>query len=435
MNVSSLPPTKWPWLSLTVFLLALGCQPSAPDENTSSSSHTPQSSATEQIPAPQEGISAGHSLSEQGTHEPEHEDHEVIRLDPEALQGQSFQTAVVERRPIREEIQATATIQPNAYKLTHVSPRIEGKAVQVFAKLGDHVQAGQVLAILDSIELGYKKSAFRQARTMLLVNKANYEREKRLFKQQISSEKDYLDAKGAYLESLAAYQAAFEALELMGLSHEEIEALGAKQTGHHPLSAFPLKAPQAGTVIARHITPGELITPRDKPFTIADLSTVWILLDIYEQDLAHVQVGAQVRIAVDAYPEERFHGTLTYLDNVLNPETRTVQARVEIPNPPDQEKRLRPGMFAKAWVTTSRFKQDRVLVVPRSAIQHVEGQPVVFVEERPGTYHKRAVTLGSVDGSYVEVRTGLKEGERVVTKGSFYLKSILEGEKMAGHTH
>ena len=355
-----------------------------------------------------------------------------ITLAPEALKGQAFQTVVVERRVVREGIQATANIKPNAYKLTHVSPRIEGKAVNVTAELGDLVKPGDTLALLDSIELGSKKSAFRRARTTLLVNKANYEREKRLFKQQISSEKDYLDAKGAYQQSLVSYQAAFEALELVGLSHQDIEAIIESKGGHHPLSFFSLTAPQAGTIIARHITPGELITPSDKPFTIADLTTVWILLDIYEKDLANVQEGANVRITVDSYPGETFRGTVVYLSNLVNPDTRTIEARVEIPNP---HGRLRPGMFARASIASSGSMDKKSLVVPQDAIQHITEQPVAFVEEQPGTYEKRIVTLGSVDDPYVEVLAGLKEGERVVTKGSFYLKSVLLEETLGGHAH
>lgn len=355
-----------------------------------------------------------------------------ITLAPEALKGQTFQTVAVERGVVREGVQATATIQPNAYKLTHVSPRIEGKAIKVMAELGDVVKTGETLALLDSIELGSQKSAFRQARTTLLVNKANYEREKRLFEQQISSEKDYLDAKGAYQQSLASYQAAFEALELVGLSHQDIEAIIENKGGHHPLSTFSLTASQAGTIIERHMTPGELITPSDKPFTIADLNSVWILLDIFEKDLSSVRVGANVRIAVDAFPGETFRGTVVYLSNLLDPDTRTVEARVEIPNP---DGRLRPGMFARASIAHSGSQGKQVLKIPQDAVQHIEGQPVVFVEKQPGTYEKRTVTLGSQDAPFVEILSGVQEGERVVTKGSFYLKSVLLEETLGGHGH
>ncbi|MDT7043695.1 efflux RND transporter periplasmic adaptor subunit, partial [Candidatus Nitronereus thalassa] len=177
--------SMWKYVLILFVLSGVGCQESQ------------TSSSTEGKDGKQE---QGHESDEHGE-EDQHEGEkhsDEITVAPEALEGQTFQTAVVEPRLVREGIQATANIKPNEYKLTHVSPRIEGKAVKVIAELGDLVKPGQTLAQLDSIELGSKKSAFRQARTTMLVNKANYEREKRLFDQQISSEKDYLDAQGAY---------------------------------------------------------------------------------------------------------------------------------------------------------------------------------------------------------------------------------------------
>lgn len=352
-----------------------------------------------------------------------------LTVPAQALEGQAFQAAVVERRAFRDEIQATATIKPNEYRLVHVSPRIEGRAMDILVQQGDQVKLGQPLALLDSIELGQKKSAFLQAMTNRDVDQRNFERQKGLFEQRISSEKEYLEAKGAYEKSLAAYRAADEALRLIGLPDEEIKKINWSEKGK-PLSSFPLLAPQAGTVIERPFTRGELITPKDNAFTIADLSTVWFLLDIYEQHLAVVKVGSEVEITVDAYVGETFRGKIIYLGYVVNQETRTTDARVEIANP---DRRLRPGMFARATLTLpSANEGQKVIAVPQDAIQQIDEQPVAFVEERPGSYLVRQVVVGRRSGHDVEVRSGLSEGERVVTQGSFYLKSILLKERIAG---
>ena len=146
--------------------------------------------------------------------------------------------------------------------------------MDVPAKRGDVVKAGEVLAELDSIELGERKAAFLEAKVSLDVSRRNYQRESNLFKQQISSEKEYLEAKGTFERSEAAYRAASETLRLLGLSENEIDALTWNGGGRHALSYFPLSSPFSGTVIARHITLGELVRPEDTPFTIADLSTV-----------------------------------------------------------------------------------------------------------------------------------------------------------------
>ncbi|KXK00564.1 MAG: putative heavy metal efflux system, membrane fusion protein [Nitrospira sp. OLB3] len=352
-----------------------------------------------------------------------------LTIAPQALEGQTFQTDLVERRAFRDEIQATASIKPNEYRLIHLSPRIEGRIIKVMAELGDRVKSDQPLALLDSIELGKKKADYLQAKTNRDVDERNYLREEGLFKQRITSEKEYLDAKGKYEKSLAAYRAAYEALRLIGLSEEQIKRIswGEKR---EPLSYFPLVSPQEGTVIERTITPGELITPKDKAFTIADLSTVWILLDIYEQHLAAVKVGSEVEITVDAYPKEKFRGKIVYLSYLLNPDTRTVDARVEIAN---LDRRLRPGMFARAALILPSTQEDqKVLVVPQNAIQQIDEKPVAFVQERPGSYLVRQVMVGRRSGNDVEVRSGLTEGQRVVTQGSFYLKSILLKERIAG---
>ena len=355
-------------------------------------------------------------------------DHERVTVAAEALAGLGLETAPVERRRFGDEIRATAVIKANENRLAHVSPPIPGRAVEVRTVLGDIVPAGETLAYLDSLELGEKKAAYLQARTNLEVARRNYEREEKLFRQRISSEKDYLETKGEFERSDAAYRAAREALRLVGLTDAEIEGITWGGQGH-PLSHFPILAPFGGTVIEQHITMGELVRPEDKPYAIADLTTLWILLDVYEKDLARVSLGKDVQVRVDAYPSEAFSGQIVYLSHVLDESTRTARARVEIDNGAG---RLRPGMFATAIVALSGPSTDAVLVVPEAAIQRVRGEPTAFVEESAGTYAVRPLTLGAHAGERVEVTAGLEEGERVVVAGAFTLKSVLLKDELAG---
>jgi len=360
---------------------------------------------------------------------PEPHAEERIELPPKAREAASLKTVAAAERPLVQALRATAVIKPNEYRLAHVSPRIPGKAIEVRALLGNNVEPGETLAFLDSLELGEKKSVFLQARTNLEVARRNYAREGRLFKQQISSEKEYLEAKGEFERSEAAYRAAHEALRLVGLSDREIEQIAWGGKGH-PLSYFPLLAPLAGTVVEQHLTIGELVEPNESPYTIADLTTVWALLDIYEKDLARVDEGDAVQITVQAYPGETFRGQVTYLSNLLDPATRTAQARVEIDN---RDGRLRPGMFAAATIASPSPTARTALVVPRDAIQHVRGKPVVLVEGELGTYQMRELALGQEAGADVEVLSGLAAGERVVTDGAFYLKATVLKEEMGEH--
>lgn len=376
---------------------------------------------------PSEGLEPGPEEKGHGAHEEEH-----VELSPEALQTIELETAPVALEPLAAAIQATGEIKPNAYRLAHVSPRIAGKAIEVSGVLGQAVEPGQNLALLDSLELGERKSAFLQARSNLNVARRNYDREERLFEDKISSEREYLAARSEFERSEAAYQAAREALHLVGLAKQDIDAIQWETEGGQKLSYFPLVAPFAGTIIERHITIGELISPEDKPFTIADLGTVWVLLDVYEKDLAHLREGAPVRVTVDAYPGEKFAGKVLYVSRQVDPATRTIEARIEVDN---EDGRLRPGMFARAAIGSAGVDAKDSLVVPRDAVQRVREETVVFVPEEDGGFEPRKVELGREANEKVEILSGLSAGERVVTNGAFYLKSTLLKEEMSGHDH
>jgi len=357
----------------------------------------------------------------------EHGDKRVV-LSPAAVSGMGLKTAPAERRVLDAAIRATAVIRANENRLAHVSPRISGKVAEVKAVLGDRVAAGHVLAFLDSLELGEKKSAFLQARANLNVARRNYDREERLFKQRISSEKDYIESKGEFERSDAAYRGSREALRLLGLTDKEIEeiAWGGKD---HPLSHFPIVAPFAGTIIEQHSTLGELIKPEEKPYTIADLSTLWILLDVYEKDLRRIEKGTATEVRVDAYPDERFSGQIVYLSDILDEATRTARARVEVDNRNGQ---LRPGMFATAVITLPSATAAPGVTIPTAAVQQINGRPVAFVEDAGGAYAVRDLSLGRETEGLVEVLAGVNEGERVVTDGSFTLKSEVLKDQLAG---
>lgn len=362
-----------------------------------------------------------------GGHEEEH-----IELSPEALASTELETALAVLEPLATEIQATGEIKPNEYRLAHVSPRIAGKAIEVSGVLGQAVEPGQSLALLDSLELGERKSALLQSRSNLAVAKRNYDREARLFKAKISSEREYLEGKNEFERSEASYRAAREALHLVGLAKPDIDAIQWETEGGKKLSYFPLVAPFAGTVIERHITIGELVSPEDKPFTIADLGTVWVILAVYEKDLAHLREGASVRVTVDAYPGETFAGKVLYVSRQVDPATRTTEARIEVDN---TDGRLRPGMFARAAISSAEPDSSDSLVVPREAIQRVRDEAVVFVPDDDGGFEAREVEVGREAAEKVEVLSGLSSGERVVTNGAFYLKSTLLKEEMSGHDH
>ncbi|MFA9408704.1 MAG: efflux RND transporter periplasmic adaptor subunit [Candidatus Dadabacteria bacterium] len=377
--------------------------------------------------------SEGEITKPEDKHTDEHsETQDHIKLSQEALTTLNLKTSVVERKPLSSEIKTTAVIEPNRTRIAHVSPRISGRVVDVKAFLGDSVQQGQVLAELDSIELGQTKAEYLESKANLEVARANYSRENRLFKKQITSEKEYLYAKAEFIRSESALNTALETLRLLGLSDEEIKSLKWGETDH-PASIFPLIAPFTGTVVEQHIVLGEFIKPEDKPYTIADLSHLWIQLDIYEKDLRWVEVGKTVDIKVNAYPDENFEGKITYVSDILDESTRAAKARVEILN---MDGKLKPGMFATAIISIPSSDNEEGIVVLSTAIQQIEGKSAVFVQEGEDSFEMRGVSLGQHSGDYVQVLKGLSPGDKVVTEGGFYLKSALLKEELGeGHAH
>ncbi len=377
--------------------------------------------------------SEGEITKPEDEHTDEHSDSEDhIKLSQEALTTLNLKTSVVERKPLNSEIKTTAVIEPNRTRIAHVSPRISGRVVYVKAFLGDSVQQGQVLAELDSIELGQTKAEYLESKANLEVARANYSRENRLFKKQITSEKEYLYAKAEFIRSESTLNTALETLRLLGLSNEEIKSLEWGETDH-PASIFPLIAPFTGTVVEQHIVLGEFIKPEDKPYTIADLSHLWIQLDIYEKDLRWVEGKKNVDIKVNAYPDENFEGKITYVSDILDESTRAAKARVEILN---MDGKLKPGMFATAIISIPSSDNEEVIVVLSTAIQQIEGKSAVFVQEGEDSFEMRGVSLGQNSGDYVEVLKGLSPGDKVVTEGGFDLKSIhLKEELGGGHAH
>ncbi len=361
-----------------------------------------------------------------------HEEEGRITLSPEALKTLNLKTTPVELRNLGGEIKTTAVIEPDQTRIAHVSPRIPGRVIEIKTLLGDSVRKDQVLAELDSIELGQAKAEYLKSIANLEVARANFQREDRLYKKQISSEKEYLDAKGEFLRSEAEFNTARETLRLLGLTDKEIDDL-TWGSGEHPPSHYPLLAPFDGTAIEKHIVLGELIKPEDKPYIIADLSRLWIQLDIYEKDLGWVSTGKEVTIRVDSFPDVQFKGTVTYISDILDESTRTAKARVEVDN---TDRKLKPGMFATAIISTPSNGTKEVISIPSSAVQQIRGKPSVFILKDQDSFELKELELGKESGDFIEVINGLKPGEKVVTTGGFYLKSLLLKEEMGeGHAH
>lgn len=339
----------------------------------------------------------------------------IIRLDSAARRLANV-TLVTVSPGTSGALVANGTITYDANRVSVIASRTEGRIVSVAADLGQSVRAGARLATAQSAEVGQTRGDLARARATMDVARRNYEREQRLFAEQITPQKELLDAEGAFRTAEADYNAAVARLRAVGASTGE----GA---------TFALVTPVAGTVVERNASPGQTVGPSTNVFTVADLRHVWITVDVYEGDLARVREGARAFVIPTALPDASFPGTVTYAGGIVDSATRTFKVRVEVDNP---ARRLRPGMFAQVRIQTPPASGGAgagggSLIVPEIAVQEVAGKRVVFVA-RPaaGEYVARPVTVGPRAGDGMVVITGgLRQGDRIVTTGAFQLKATL----------
>ena len=410
------PDRIWMWsFAVLVVLPGTGCTERADHDR--ASHRQGEASAHDQ----QEGERDEHGHGEHG-------DEGVVELGPEAIERIGLRTQPVARHALAGRRTTTGNLGFDEERLAHVVPRVTGRLVSVPGSLGAVVAAGEELAVLDSTALGEARAAFLRARARHEVAQRRFEREKALSADRISSEQEVLEAEAEARESVADLAVTRERLRLLGLSSEAIEGLS---WGDPESSLASVRAPFAGRIVSREATVGELVSPQDTLFTLADLAEVWLWIDLYERDLSQVAAGARVEVRLDAWPGETFSGELAYVANQVDPASRIVRARVDLPNP---ERRLKPGMFARVGLA-SGDEPVPVLALPRTAVQRDGDEPIVFVRTAPGRFVRREVEIGRIGDDLVEVLGGVVEGEDVVIEGAFLLRSQASADELGGHHH
>jgi len=350
----------------------------------------------------------------------------VIELPEGSPALRGLETERVAFQPIGMSLRAQGgKILANENRLAHLSARVPGRIVAVYANLGDRVKTGDRLLLLDSPAFGEAQLEYRKTMTAVRVTEKALERAKALVERGAIGAGEYQRREADYDNARADLHEAEEKLHLLGMTEQEIEQLAKKELPHAKVAQVYLRAPFAGEVIERNATVGEVVDPNKMLFTVADLSAVWVRADFPEQQARQLQIGLDVEVRVSAYPEVVFHGAITYVGAVIDPVTRTIMARSSLPNP---DRRLRPEMFAEVTLHTP---EQQVLAAPRAALQQVGSRTVVFVVRGPRRFVWRDVKTGEYSNDYVEIKAGVDEGEELVTKGSYALKSEALREQMS----
>ena len=353
-----------------------------------------------------------------------------VTLTDSQIKLAEIKTAFVSRGDIYIELPLLGEVTLNQDRLAHIVPRIPGIVKAVHKMLGDRVRTGDVMATIRSRELADAKAAYLAAHERVALAQANFTREEGLWKEKISSKKEYLDAKQALAETRIELRSAEQKLRVLGFSSEYLKTSLLTEPGES-FTQYDITAPFDGTIIEKHIAQGEIVGEDADLYALCNLDTVWVIGSVYERDIARIKQGQIAKVSVKAYADRSFAGKVTWIADIMDEHTRTLKIRVEVAN---RDRLLKPGMFAKIvlGVETKR----NVITVPPSAIQTQKGETIVFVAEGGGRFERREVTLGTRTTFKQEVISGLQAGEKVVTSGSFILKSELEKEGFeAGHAH
>ncbi len=323
------------------------------------------------------------------------------------------QVVTLEPRALTRSLRLTGAVAYNAFKTTPVITQVGGPVSRILVVPGEHVQEGQPLLEVSSPDYSLLLATYLKARDTLRVAAKNYDRAQDLYAHNAIAERDLLQAESDRNQAQADLNAAEQGIKILGIKDPE-------QLAKSPTSSaqIPLLAPIGGEVVERDVSPGQLLTPgATQAFVISDMSTVWILANVYQSDLAYVHVGDTVSVTTDSYPDT-FHGKISFVSPALDPNTRTLQARIVVDNVGEK---LKNNMYCAATVTAGTLRN--AVAVPDSAVlRDDENQPFVYVETGTNQFSRRPVDIGQSKGGQTQIVNGLSAGDKVVADGSLFLQ-------------
>jgi membrane fusion protein, heavy metal efflux system len=345
----------------------------------------------------------------------------VVPLSQDAVERAGIVVAPVTSGTSGTEIRLPGVVEPNAYRQVVVTPLVAGRVTKVGPALGDRVRRGETLAEIYSPALAEAQTRYVSAQAMLDAHDRELQRTQKLVEIGAASRQELEKIHAEHAAQTAAVQSARSQLELLGVSTSALE----KMAPEHSVSAtISVPAPIDGVVTERGANVGLNADQATKLFTVVDLSTVWVVANLYEKDFPRVRVGTEAAITTSARPDLTLRGRVSYIDPQVSADTRTAKVRIEVPNPGGD---LRLGMYADV-VVAGASSGTSTLSVPRNAVQNVSDRTVVYLAKPkdPGKFVEREVRLGQTSGEQVEVVSGVQPGAIVVTEGSFFVRAERE---------
>jgi len=352
---------------------------------------------------------------------PNGNDPALVTPAPELLA--QLKLADVSIRPVAETLRVAGRIDFDEQRLARIGATVTGRVTQIDALLGQEVKKGDVLARLNSSELSSQQLAYLKARSQLELNRRNAERAKALFDADVIAAAEMQRRDSEYQISVAETRAAADQLQILGVSPAAVERLAKNGAVD---SVTPVVATLGGVVVERKLAQGQVVQPADALFVVADLSRLWAVAQVPEQQVSQVKVGQTVNIEVPALGNEKLIGKLIFVGQTINPETRTVLVRTELDN---TYGRLKPAMLASMLIEAKPVEH---MVIPASAVVRENDEEHVFVAEGDGVFRLLKVKLGPEQGGQRVVISGLKGQEKLVVDGAFHLNNERNRKEMEG---
>jgi RND family efflux transporter MFP subunit len=375
----------------------------------------PRGSGGRPVPAPR-SIGSDQTANQAGNTSGE----STLTITPEEAQRAGIKIETVGERMSTETTgqQTTGVVQPNSYRETPVMSLVGGIVRSVGPELGQSVRKGQTIAVVSSNDLADAQTKYLAAFAELDEHHKHHARTEKLVAIGAASREE-LELATTKLKAAESEVANLrQRLLLLGLSSQRVSAL---RSTSQVSSEVSLPSPASGTVTSRTVNSGEVIEANKELLRITDLSSVWVVGQVYEKDLGKVHVGSGASITTDAYPGRVFRGQVSYVDPKVDPQTRTAQARIELANPGQQ---LKIGMYVNVAFAVLGGAESTVPTVPVAAVQNLNNQQVVFVAtNNPNVFIMRPVRLAPETNGIYQVLQGLNVGDRIVTIGSFLLRA------------
>ncbi len=350
-----------------------------------------------------------------------------ITLTEEEKNFVNIETSIAQLKAIKTTLSAPGKVIAQPQRKAIVSYAFSARVSQIHVHLGDWVNPGEKLITLESEEVGNALSEYYKAMADHELAKVSSEREKNLFDRGVGPKKESLKAESDLKVAEANLEAAEKKLHVLGFTEEQVKKISET---HQIKPTITLYSPIRGKIIERNVVMGAMIDQSTEILVILDPTVLCVDADIYEKDISKIKIGQQVEVVVPAYPEEKFFGTVMYISDVLNEETRTITVRTEVKN---TDMKLKAGMLASIKITLNR--QNLALAVPAECILEDQGEEIVFIKKYE-EFFLQVVETGAKENGYVEITQGLSEGDEVVSKGNYQLKSKLYEEILKkGHIH